>query len=105
PHGEDGTGPRRRPVGEESMSKAIIVGAGLGGLAVARGLLARGWDVVVYERAEAFQPVGAGITLAPNAVRALDWLGVGDELREKSSAHGALGIRTPSGRWLLRTPV
>jgi 2-polyprenyl-6-methoxyphenol hydroxylase-like FAD-dependent oxidoreductase len=87
------------------MSKAIIVGAGLGGLAVARGLLARGWDVVVYERAEAFQPVGAGITLAPNAVRALDWLGVGDELREKSSAHGALGIRTPSGRWLLRTPV
>lgn len=87
------------------MNKAIIVGAGIGGLAVARGLLARGWDVVVYEHAEAFRPVGAGITLAPNAVRALDWLGVGDELRERSSAHGALGIRTPSGRWLLRTPV
>lgn len=85
--------------------KVIIIGAGIGGLAVARGLLARGWDVVVYERAAAFRPVGAGITLAPNAVRALDWLGVGDELREKSSAHGALGIRTPSGRWLLRTPV
>jgi len=85
--------------------RAIVVGAGIGGLAVARGLLARGWDVVVYEQATSFRPVGAGITLASNAVRALDWLGVGDELREKSSAHGALGIRTPSGRWLLRTPV
>jgi 2-polyprenyl-6-methoxyphenol hydroxylase-like FAD-dependent oxidoreductase len=87
------------------MKRAIVVGAGIGGLAVTRGLLARGWDVVVYEQATSFLPVGAGITLAPNAVRALDWLGVGNELREKSAAHGALGIRTPSGRWLLRTPV
>ncbi|HEY8536175.1 MAG TPA: FAD-dependent monooxygenase, partial [Vicinamibacterales bacterium] len=87
------------------LVKVIVIGAGIGGLAVARGLLARGWNVVVYERAAAFQPVGAGLTLAPNAVRALDWLGAGDELREKSAAHGALGIRTPSGRWLLRTPV
>ena len=87
------------------MNRAIIIGAGIGGLAVARGLLARGWDVVVYEQAPSFRPVGAGLTLAPNAVRALDWLGVGDELRERSAAHGALGIRTPSGRWLLRTPV
>src|SRR5690606_12796210 len=76
-----------------------------GGLAVARGLLARGWDVVVYEQATSFRPVGAGLTLAPNAVRALDWLGAGDELRERSAAHGALGIRTPSGRWLIHTPV
>lgn len=87
------------------MNRAIVIGAGIGGLAVARGLLARGWDVVVYERATSFRPVGAGLTLAPNAVRALDWLGVGDELRQRSAAHGALGIRTPSGRWLLRAPV
>ncbi len=87
------------------MNRAIIIGAGIGGLAVARGLLARGWDVVVYEQATSFRPVGAGLTLAPNAVRALDWLGAGDELRERSAAHGALGIRTPSGRWLIHTPV
>lgn len=87
------------------MSRAIVVGAGIGGLAAARGLLALGWDVVVYDQAASFGPVGAGITLAPNAVRALEWLGLGDDLREKGAAHGALGIRDASGRWLIRTPV
>lgn len=85
--------------------KSIIVGAGIGGLAAARGLLALGWDVVIYEQASSFRPVGAGITLAPNAVRALDWLGVGAALQEQSAAHGAVGIRDASGRWLMRAPA
>lgn len=85
--------------------RAVVVGAGISGLAAARGLLALGWDVVVYEQADSFGPVGAGITLAPNGVRALDGLGLGRQLRDEGAAHGALGIRDPSGRWLLRVPV
>lgn len=85
--------------------KVIIVGGGIGGLATARGLLHMGWDVTLYEQAQAFRPVGAGITLAPNAVRALDWLGLGAELRSRGMAHGAAGIRDTSGRWLMRTRV
>ncbi len=85
--------------------KVIIVGGGIGGLATARGLLHMGWDVTLYEQAQAFGPVGAGITLAPNAVRALDWLGLGAELRSRGMAHGAAGIRHTSGRWLMRTRV
>jgi len=85
-----------------AAGKAIVVGAGIAGLAVARGLVALGWDVTVYEQASSFAPVGAGITLAPNAVRALDWFGFGQALRAKSMAHGEAGIRTSSGRWLLQ---
>lgn len=82
---------------------AIVVGGGIGGLAVTRGLLQAGWDVTVLEQAPAFAPVGAGLSLAPNGVRAFDWLGLGAELRSRGVAEGAGGIRTASGRWLVRT--
>jgi 2-polyprenyl-6-methoxyphenol hydroxylase-like FAD-dependent oxidoreductase len=85
--------------------KAIIVGGGIGGLAVARALLRAGWDVTVYEEAPAFGYVGAGITLAPNAVRALSSLGLEPELRSRGMAHGPTGIRTASGRWLMRIRI
>lgn len=85
--------------------KAIIVGGGIAGLVAARGLLQLGWDVTIYEQAPSFEPVGAGITLAPNAVRALDWLGLGQELRAKSAALGEAAIRDKTGRWLLKQRV
>lgn len=84
---------------------AIVVGGGIGGLATARALLRQGWTVTVLEQASAFGAVGAGIVLAPNAVRAMEWLGLGEQLRARSTAHGAAGIRAASGRWLLRTRV
>jgi 2-polyprenyl-6-methoxyphenol hydroxylase-like FAD-dependent oxidoreductase len=88
-----------------SKRKAIVIGGGIGGLATAAGLSQMDWRVTVFEQAPRLAPVGAGITLAPNAVRALDRLGVGDVLRERSVATGAAGLRTASGRWLLRTTV
>jgi 2-polyprenyl-6-methoxyphenol hydroxylase-like FAD-dependent oxidoreductase len=84
---------------------AIVVGGGIGGLATARALLRQGWTVTVLEQAPAFEAVGAGIVLAPNAARAMDWLGLGEQLRARSKAHGTAGIRAASGRWLLRTRV
>jgi 2-polyprenyl-6-methoxyphenol hydroxylase-like FAD-dependent oxidoreductase len=86
-------------------NKAIVIGGGIAGLATARGLLHLGWDVTIFERAPSFGQVGAGITLAPNAVRALDWLGLGQELRAKSMAHGEVAIRDSAGRWLLKAQV
>ncbi|WP_432095734.1 FAD-dependent monooxygenase [Streptomyces sp. bgisy100] len=81
---------------------AVVIGAGVGGLAAAAGLHQRGWSVTVLERAAQLGDVGAGIGLAPNALRALDALGAGEAVRSLS-AHGAVGgIRHPSGRWLSR---
>jgi salicylate hydroxylase len=59
---------------------AIVVGAGIGGLATALGLARAGWDVRVLERAASLGEVGAGLTLSPNALRALHWLGLADRL-------------------------
>ncbi|MFE9577070.1 FAD-dependent monooxygenase [Nocardia sp. NPDC006044] len=87
------------------MNTAIVVGGGIGGLSAALGLERAGWRVTVLERAQQFRPVGAGLMLAPNAVRALNWLGLAEELRAMAAAQGATGIRTASGTWLLRGDV
>lgn len=52
--------------------KIAILGAGIGGLALAIGLLKRGVQVTVYESAEAFSMIGAGIGLGPNSLTAID---------------------------------
>ncbi len=64
-----------------------MVGAGIGGLAAATALGRAGWDVTVYERAEALRPLGAGLSIWPNGVRALRALGLG-ELAEHGSSRG-----------------
>ena len=64
-----------------SESTIGIVGAGIGGLVAAIALRRAGHDVVVFEQAKQFARVGADINLTPNAVRALDGLGVGEAAR------------------------
>ena len=59
----------------------MVIGAGIGGLAAAAGLCSAGWDVTACERAASLEPIGAGLALAPNGLRALDPIGVGDVLR------------------------
>ncbi len=81
---------------------AVVVGAGIGGLGAALGLRKAGWRVTVLDRVQRFEPVGAGITLMPNALRALDELGVGTGFRELAAAQPAGGLRSSSGRWLSR---
>ncbi|MDT9693569.1 FAD-dependent monooxygenase [Streptomyces sp. P9(2023)] len=83
--------------------RAVVVGAGIGGLTAAVALHRSGWDVTVLERAAALTPVGAGIGLAPNAQRALDVIGLGDRVRALSAWQGDGGMRAPDGRWLART--
>lgn len=57
-----------------------VVGAGLGGLAVALAFARRGWQVRVHERARELREIGAGIYLKENGLRALDELGVGERI-------------------------
>src|SRR6266536_2186106 len=62
------------------MPRAAIVGGGIGGVAAAAFLRRAGLPTVVYEQAPALSEVGAGLVLAPNAVRILRRLGVMDQL-------------------------
>ena len=88
-------------MGDGARPTAVVVGAGIGGLAAAACLSAAGWQVTVFERAGSVEPVGAGLALAPNGLRALDTIGIGDVLRAHAVPQ-AMGMRRPDGRWLLR---
>jgi salicylate hydroxylase len=70
--------------------RAIIVGAGIGGLTAAIALRQTGWSVKVIERAEQFGEVGAGVQLGPNATRVLARLGLGEKLNEIAAAPEAV---------------
>lgn len=84
---------------------AVVVGGGIGGLAVAGGLVRAGWRVTVVERADRIAPVGAGIAVEPNAVKALRWLGLGDQLAARGMAQGSAELRTARGRRLVRSQL
>jgi salicylate hydroxylase len=71
------------------MLKVGINGGGIGGLAAAIAISRAGHEVTVFEQAEQFGRVGADINLTPNAVRALDGLGIGDLLRETAARPSA----------------
>jgi salicylate hydroxylase/6-hydroxynicotinate 3-monooxygenase len=64
------------------LRSITIIGAGIGGLAVAAALRRRGIAVEIYEQAEKFARVGAGIQQSPNAVRVHRGLGIEDRLRQ-----------------------
>jgi salicylate hydroxylase/6-hydroxynicotinate 3-monooxygenase len=63
-----------------------IVGAGMGGLAVAATLRRAGIDVQVYEQASRFGRIGAGIQMMPNSMKVLREIGIEPRLRATSFA-------------------
>ena len=56
--------------------KVLISGAGIGGLAAARALIADGHEVTVFEQATELRHGGAAVTLWPNGTGVLSELGV-----------------------------
>jgi salicylate hydroxylase len=65
--------------------KIGIAGGGVGGMAAAIALRQAGHDAEVYEQAIDYRRVGADINLTPNAVRALDSLGVVSVLEQSAA--------------------
>jgi salicylate hydroxylase len=62
--------------------QVAIIGGGAGGLAAANFLTRRGMRVSVFEQASKLGEVGAGVMIAPNGLRMLDRIGLGDGIRE-----------------------
>ncbi|MCE7080573.1 FAD-dependent monooxygenase [Streptomyces sp. ST2-7A] len=81
--------------GDPGRPRVAVVGAGIGGLTLAAALARVGVPCTVFERAGEFSPVGAGLQLAPNAVRLLHRLGLAPRLRERAVRPVAREIR----RW------
>ena len=65
--------------------QVIVVGAGIGGSALALSLEQLGIDYLLLEQAPTFEEVGAGIQLSPNGTKILEQLGIGEELKAFST--------------------
>jgi 2-polyprenyl-6-methoxyphenol hydroxylase-like FAD-dependent oxidoreductase len=84
---------------------ALVVGAGIGGLAAAIALGRAGWQVRVYERASSPRELGFALNLAPNAMFALQELGLAERLLAEGHAPARAEMRGPGGRLLRRLEV
>jgi 2-polyprenyl-6-methoxyphenol hydroxylase-like FAD-dependent oxidoreductase len=82
------------------MRTAVVVGAGIGGLAAAGALARTGWQVTVLERADRVRAGRTAMWLWPNGVRALHALGLGIGLDAIATPVPAGGVRRPDGGWL-----
>lgn len=81
-----------------------IVGGGIGGLAAAVALRARGADVTVFERARR-QHQGVALLIWGNAMKVLASFGVADELMRVASPIEVTHVRNPAGELISELPI
>lgn len=87
-------------------TQLLIAGGGIGGMAAALAAGRAGWDVRLFERAETFGEVGAGIQIGPNVVRILESWGLGPALEQVAFFPERLQVRDAvSGRELGVLPL
>jgi salicylate hydroxylase len=86
--------------------KVLIAGGGIGGITAALALRRRGIEAVLFEQADAFRQVGAGIQVSANAVRVLRGLDLADGLARVAVYPEARDYRAwDSGERLFWTPL
>src|SRR6476659_1245264 len=78
--------------------RILVVGAGVAGISIARGLLRDGHDVTVFEQRPDMRPGGGSVTIWSNGSTVLQQLGV--DMKGAGQLLSALQIATSSGRQL-----
>jgi len=86
------------------VTKALVIGGGIGGLTAAISLRKAGVEAVVFERAPDLRALGAGIALWANATKALRKLGLYEAVRDRGAEIGG-ETRTWRGRRLFTIPA
>ncbi|WP_096153295.1 FAD-dependent monooxygenase [Bacillus sp. FJAT-45066] len=87
------------------QKKALVIGAGIGGLCTAIALQQKGWNVSIWEKSNKLSGLGAGIVLAPNALYALELLGVAKKVREQGSPVKDAHILSSDGKKIITLPT
>lgn len=76
-----------------TSSRIAIIGGGMGGLTAAIALeRVAGIDATVFEQADQLGEVGAGVTIAPNASRILDSLGILEPIKALGAVPDSHGV-------------
>lgn len=84
----------------------LIAGGGIGALSAALSATRAGWEVRLYEQAQEFSEVGAGLQLGPNATRILQGWGLGHALSQVAAFPERIAARSSaSGRELASLPL
>lgn len=84
----------------------VVAGAGIGGLTAALALAAKGFRVVVMEKAERLEEAGAGIQVSPNASRVLLDLGLKPRLAGRAVTPESINIMSArAGGEIARLPL
>jgi 2-polyprenyl-6-methoxyphenol hydroxylase-like FAD-dependent oxidoreductase len=84
---------------------ALIVGAGIGGLAAGLALKRAGWQIRIFERAANPRELGFALLLAPNAIAALKELGIADAVVAAAATPTSAEVRRPDGGVLRRLDI
>ncbi|MDB9526913.1 FAD-dependent urate hydroxylase HpxO [Oscillatoria sp. CS-180] len=74
--------------------KAVVIGAGMAGLATAIALRQAGYEVDVYEKTSKIRPAGAGISLWSNGIKVLNRLGLGEAVAAIGGQMNRMEYRT-----------
>jgi 2-polyprenyl-6-methoxyphenol hydroxylase-like FAD-dependent oxidoreductase len=85
--------------------KVLIIGAGIGGLTLARALARRGIPCEIFEREKELEPVGAGILVQTGAMLALRSLGLDTVVAEAGQEVRVGFVTTERGARLQSTPM
>jgi FAD-dependent urate hydroxylase len=83
--------------------RILVVGAGVAGISIARGLLRDGHDVTVFERRPDMRPGGGAVTIWPNGSTVLEQLGV--DMDGAGQLLSTVRIATSTGRQLVNIDV
>ena len=84
----------------------FVAGAGIGGLTASLALAAKGFRVVVLEKAERLEEIGAGLQLSPNASRVLVELGLRERLASRAVIPDAISLMSARrGGEIARLPL
>ncbi|GGZ87402.1 FAD-dependent monooxygenase [Streptomyces echinoruber] len=89
---------------ERRRTKALVIGAGIGGLTCAIALRRVGIDVEVYERATELRSVGSGLSVMSNAVSALAGFGIDLGLDKRGQAVESFRYMDRRGRRIRDLP-
>ena len=84
----------------------VVAGAGIGGLTASLTLAAKGFRVVILEKAERLEEAGAGLQLSPNASRILVGLGLAPRLSPRAVTPEAIAVMSArAGGEITRLPL